>query len=151
MAHTYLDTLLTDRDKVRFHIGDTIDLTGDNESLTDNEVAYCLSEENDNVYRGAVLAAETLQARLRLKVTRTVGSLNTALREKIESLTEVIKQLKARAATTSVKVAAVGGVSSARNDATRSDSDYDKPAFTIGRDDYPGLAAIDDEEDDCCR
>jgi len=51
MAFTYTDTLLTDRDKVRFEIGDTITSSGPrpygstNSNFSDNEIAAVVTAE----------------------------------------------------------------------------------------------------------
>ena len=56
MAFTYLDTLATNRDKVRFRIGDTVEDAGprpDKRNFSDNEIAFLLSEEDSRV-NGAI-------------------------------------------------------------------------------------------------
>lgn len=56
MAFTYKDALSTNRDKVRFHIGDTQEDEGprpDKRNFSDNEIAFALSTEDDRV-NGAV-------------------------------------------------------------------------------------------------
>lgn len=48
MAVTYTDTLLTDRDKIRFNIGDTVENSGPKPSggnFSDNEIAGVLTSE----------------------------------------------------------------------------------------------------------
>jgi len=63
MAFTYFDTLLTDRDKLRFSIGDSKEDAGprpDNTNYSDGEIAFFLSEEDDRLNGAAALAFETL-------------------------------------------------------------------------------------------
>lgn len=48
MAVTYLDTLLTDRDKLRLNIGDTVENSGpkpNGGNFSDNEIAFILTDE----------------------------------------------------------------------------------------------------------
>jgi len=48
MTHTYSDALSSDRDKIRFRIGDTVQGAGprpDRRNFSDNEIAFVLSDE----------------------------------------------------------------------------------------------------------
>lgn len=52
MAFTYSDALSYDRDKVRFHIGDTQEDAGprpDKRNFSDNEIAFALDTEDDRI------------------------------------------------------------------------------------------------------
>jgi len=57
---TYDDNLSTDRDKVRFLIGDTDD---DNQMLSDNEIAFLLTQENSNLLLASASACEAIAAK----------------------------------------------------------------------------------------
>ena len=56
MAFTYSDALTTDRDKVRFRVGDTVQDEGprpDKRNFSNNEITFVLSEESSQV-NGAI-------------------------------------------------------------------------------------------------
>lgn len=55
----YDSTLSLDRDKVRFLVGDTDD---DNQMLSDSEIAFALSENNDGIYLASADLCEALAA-----------------------------------------------------------------------------------------
>jgi hypothetical protein len=57
---TYDDNLTTDRDKVRFLIGDTDD---DQQMLSDNEIAFILTQENNNLLLSASNACRAIAAK----------------------------------------------------------------------------------------
>lgn len=63
MSFTYSDALSTNRDKVRLHIGDTVENSGprpDKRNFSDNEVAFYLLEEDDRVNGAVAYAFEVL-------------------------------------------------------------------------------------------
>lgn len=65
MPFTYSDTLATNADKVRFHLGDTVQDTGprpDGRNFSDNEIAYFLSEESDKWEAAVAHGFEVLQS-----------------------------------------------------------------------------------------
>lgn len=64
MSYTYLDALTTNRDKVRFAIGNTVENTGPQPAranFTDNQITYALAQET-TVNGAAALLFETLTA-----------------------------------------------------------------------------------------
>ncbi len=63
MAFTYADTLLTARDAIRLHIGDSVSAKGprpDKRNFSDAEIAFFLSEEGDRVNGAIAHAFEVL-------------------------------------------------------------------------------------------
>lgn len=63
MTVTYSDTLATDRDKVRFYIGDTIVNEGkrpNHNNFSDSEIAFALSESGSGIAATVSLLFETL-------------------------------------------------------------------------------------------
>jgi len=74
MAFTYVDTVSTNRDKVRFLIGDTISAEA---HYTDDEIAFLLSTHT-TVFDAAIAAAELLAGRYahRSNYSRSVGDLS---------------------------------------------------------------------------
>jgi len=57
---TYDDNLSTDRDKVRFLVGDTDD---DNQMLSDNEITFLLTQEGDSFLLAAASGCEAIAAK----------------------------------------------------------------------------------------
>lgn len=57
---TYDSNLATDRDKIRFLIGDTDD---DHQMLMDNEIAFLLVQNGDDLYMTAAMSCETIAAK----------------------------------------------------------------------------------------
>jgi len=60
MMSQYDPSLPTDRDKVRFHVGDT---DNDNLMLSDDEVTFALTEKADNIYLAAASLCRSIAAR----------------------------------------------------------------------------------------
>lgn len=147
MAFTY--DITTDRGKVRARIGDVVDLTGVDESLSDAEVDYALSVCNSNIARTAVFALELLIAKLRVKVSRSTASISSSVREKVENA-EKLREMLLERSKTNKKVAYYGGSSDSRRESAAGDTDFIKPSFTIGRDDIQGAgqSVVDSWEDD---
>ena len=75
MAFTYLDTLATNRDRVRFYVGDTVESSGPKPAsgnFSDNEIAGLITTEGS--WQKAVAAAfETLAGEWSQYVDISVG------------------------------------------------------------------------------
>ena len=134
MSFTY--EISTDRGKVRLAIGDVIDMTTDNESLSDAEVDYALSLSSD-LDAAALRCCEWLVARLRHKIGSTAGGVSSNQREKIDGLETLRAILEKRIGKGRV-TAYFGGISEARVDSTASDTDFAEPRFKVGMDDLEG-------------
>ena len=120
MAFTY-DTS-TDRGKVRFAIGDTVDETARDESLTDAEVDLILASYTD-LHQAAIIACRRLMARLRKKITFSAGAVSAQMREKLDGLKETLESLKDEASGHSQMNAYAGMISQDEID----DHDEDRP------------------------
>jgi len=94
MAFTYVDTLSTNRDKVRFLVQDT-DST--RPLLTDDEIAFLIAEWAD-VYDAAANAADILAAKFAGKAdySKSVGdlSLNETFSSQASSYKELSKSIR---------------------------------------------------------
>lgn len=77
------DPSTSDRDAVRFIIGDV----GTPELLSDDEVDWCLGQEN-NIYLSAALACETIASALAKQIDKTVGDLSVQLSQKYDHYVE---------------------------------------------------------------
>jgi len=135
----------TDLAKVRLMIGDTVNETADDESLTDEEINYALSESN-SLIAAAIMCAEWLMGRLRKKIGRNVGSVSSNQREKIDGLEDLLEVLNAREAKGSELECYAGQVESSRNVSNDDDASFEQPSFKVGGMDNPSTS--DWETDD---
>lgn len=121
-------------DAVRLLVGDT----GTSPDLTDNAIAYFLSEEGGNVLRAAARAAESLQGLYAKKAEeRRVGPLwLRSFSDKSKKYAALAKSLWARAASGSAAPYA-GGISVSDKNARVRNSDRVKPAFRRQMMSYP--------------
>lgn len=88
MSFTYAGPSNSDRDAVRFTIGDTDE---DNYLFEDDELDYLLNEENNSIVGAAAAACEILSTRFARKVNRTLdGTIS-------ESLSQLSKAYKIQA------------------------------------------------------
>ena len=143
MTWTYSgDPSASSRDAVRFLLRDTSGSTAV-ATLADEEIAWLLTENGDNVYFAAVDAAGELGAKYASLVqTKTVGSLSITYASRAQSFKDLAKSLKDRAgAHTTIKPFS-GGISKADKSDNRSDDDWNQPNFSIGMDDYPGITYV---------
>ena len=124
--HTYTqDPALTDRDKVRFLVGDTDE---SNRLLTDAEVAWLISEE-PNVYLAAASAARSLAAKFAVLVDKAVGDLRISYSKRNDHYAKLAASLNARG-NVRVPVPYAGGTSIDDKRAQVLDTDRAKPAFS---------------------
>jgi len=144
MAFTY--DISTNRGKVRLSIGDTVDKTDDDESLTDAEVDYALELTSD-VAAAAVRAAEFLLGKLRNKIDSSASGITASQSQKVTQLETLLARLEARAARGGMTVYA-GGISDSRRQTNQQDTDYPQPSFSVGQDDYPGTGVATGDDDD---
>jgi hypothetical protein len=126
----------TDLAKVRLAIGDTVDYTTDDESLTDEEIQVSL-DATTSVAQAAILALEHLIGKLRRKVDRSVASVNSSQGQKLTAALDLLKILRRRGALGQELVACAGGLSIDRADDAAADDDYPEAAFSVGGDDMP--------------
>lgn len=93
MAWTYGgDPTASDRDKVRFLVGDTDEA---DPQLTDSEIDACLAE-GGSPYRAASLAAGALAARFTRQVSKSIGQISIQAAERAKSYTVLALSLRKR-------------------------------------------------------
>ena len=130
MTWTYSgDPASSNRDAVRFLIRDT------NESdqlLSDEEIAWLLSQNGSNVYKAAVAGAFTVSASFSDQaVTKTVGALSLSYQARSENYKNIARDLKAQYGVVGATFAPfASGISRDDKETQESDTDWDKPAFT---------------------
>ena len=127
----------SDRDAVRFLIGDTDDT---DQKVSDEEIAYLLTQ-NGNVFKASAMAARGISANYSAKVKeKMVGDLRITYIDRAKGYEELATRLEAQAASGTVLALApyAGGISVDDKATQVADSDWDTPAFWRGQFDYPG-------------
>lgn len=123
MTWTYTDPSTSNRDAVRFAIGDT-DST--DPLVTDEEIAYLLTSLG-SVASAAVAACEHLAMKFAREVDRQVGNLRLSSSQRSKQFAELAVMLRRRFAVTGIPYA--GGLSIAGKLTNAADSDRVKPRF----------------------
>ena len=112
MTFTYTQTLLTDRDKIRFAIGDTTEDSGvlpGGSNFSDEELAGLVTQEGS--WEGAVLACfNSLSARYGKLVDFAVGQRRESLSQAAESFRKQAEDWKKKHGLTSTSVGTRGMV-----------------------------------------
>lgn len=123
MTWTYTESPATsDRDWVRFEIGDT-DTT--DQLLSDEEIASLITDRGSKE-AAALAAAEGLAAQFARKVTKAVGDLRINYSDLAKQYRELAKSLKTKAGLRKARPIA-GGISISRKDTVEADTDRVKP------------------------
>lgn len=143
MTWTYSgDPSASNRDAVRFLIGDTVDTSP---LLSDEEIAWLLTQHG-NIYFAAAGAAEVAASGFSNAAgygavkTKTVGSLSISYAEdeaRAKEFRTLSKSLKVRGALSGGIIAYSGGISKSDKEALLSDTDWDRPWFSRGMHDNP--------------
>jgi len=92
-----MSTSLTDKDKVRFYIGDT---DTNDQLLQDEEINFLLTETS-NILLAASHAAKALAAKFSRQADKTVGDLRISLSQKAQTYMALAADLEIRALTSS--------------------------------------------------
>lgn len=138
------DPSANDRDEVRFLVGDT-DTT--DQLVTDEEIAYSVSDEATN-YNAAAKIARAIAAKFSRKVDKSVGDLKQAYSQRVKQYLELAERLEGEAVGRTAKAYA-GGISKSDKETVEEDSDRVEPAFEIGMHDPEGeLHEINREPED---
>ena len=137
MTWTYIDPNDTDRDQVRFLVGDT---DSSDQLVTDEEIAWSLT--NGGVYAAAAQIANAIASKFARKVTFAEGDLKVQLSDRVKHYSSLSKDLKRQSATRSVTPYA-GGISVSDKESVKEDTDRVKPRFSRGQFNNPS----EDEED----
>lgn len=132
------DPTNTPRDAIRTLLGDTDE--DDPAPLTDEEIAFFLEENGDNIYRTAAACAAKLAAYYARQVDYSSSKLSVKASQRSALYAETEHRLLRQAEEGSrgfVSVVAPG-LSRTSKAARRADTDAVQPVFEIGMDDMPG-------------
>lgn len=123
------------RDAVRLLVGDN-DQT--DQQTSDEEIAFNLSEQGDNVYEAAALTAWQLSGKYSRQADLSYDSVKESLSQKSKQYLELATRLERRADKSSgMGVPSAGGVSIDAMDDADDDTDRPEPAFERGQFRHP--------------
>lgn len=126
MTWSYDDSLPTDRDKVRFRIGDT----DSEEELLSNETLDALLVIRDDVVLASIDAVQAILAKFAREIDRQALGLGGPRSQKTTHYENLLKVLRAEADKGSTGVF-YGGATIAEKDAALADTTKPRPPFRI--------------------
>src|SRR5690606_25432890 len=118
------DPSSTDRDAVRFLIGDT---DTDDPQVSDEEIDYLLTSHG-SVNAAALGAARAILARYSRLVDKSVGDLRLSYSQRVSGYKTLVASLQQRVAM-AVATPFAGGLSKSQKESVEDDSDRVEPAF----------------------
>lgn len=127
MTFSYSTSLTTNKDKVRFRIGDT---DSNRPLLSDEEISAVLASK-PAVLPSAFECVEAILAKIARDVDRNAAGISSSRSQSFNHYLELRSKL-AREMTTESEMF-VGGLSKAAKQSFESDSDFVKPSFGIGQ------------------
>ena len=132
MAWTYDSLIKTDRDQVRFIIGDT---NADDPQLEDGEIDFLLTAEG-TVSGAAVAACRALVAKYARLCDKWVGDLKILASQKQLHYSRLLETLQTPSGASALRaIPSAGGISVSQKTEYESDTDRVQPAFRRGMDD----------------
>lgn len=134
----------SDKDKVRFLVGDT---DTNDRLVEDEEINWALSEY-PSVYVAAAEICEAIAAKFARKVDQSVGDLRISFSKQSDQYSKKAAQLRRKSSILNVKPYA-GGISVSDKETVRENSDRVDPSFTRGMDDYDSVSNPDDPKRLC--
>jgi hypothetical protein len=137
------DPAASHTDGVRFLLGDT---NSADQQLRDEEIAFVLLIENDDIYRAAARGAEALAAKYARAITKKIGSAWLESEKKAQHYRDLAKQLWYSAGVGSV-VPWVGSISQAVKQVQENNEDNVSPFFTRETGDYPNTMPIGTQQE----
>lgn len=133
MSWSYSDSLSTDRDKLRFKIGDV----DTNDQLLSNELLDALLAEQADPTLAAIAAVEGILAQFARDIDRQALGLGGSRSQKTQFYRDLLKELRSQAARSSTS-AFFGGGSVSEKETIQDDSDNPLTPFRLGQFDNPG-------------
>src|SRR5688572_3442242 len=144
MTFTYDPGLATDRDRVRFLIGDTVAPA----IVQDEEITGILTMQS-GVYSSAAAICRSLAARYSRLADIARDDVRKSQSQIAKAFADRARDLETQASSvvggTLIPVPYAGGISISDKDAQLDDTDRVVPIFTRDGDDFPGIPAWDSE------
>jgi len=133
------------RDAVRVLIGDT---DTNDQLVTDEEIAFFLSEANDVVYMAAARAARQLEALFARKADTSLDEVSVEYGEISDRFAKLAVRLESDSARFSggLGVPIAGGIRRGSMDDAEEDDDRVRPAFRVNQFNNPPDASLDEED-----
>lgn len=131
MTFSYDTSLSTDRDKVRFRIGDT----DSNRELLSNEEINAVLTAKPAVMPASLECVDAILAKIARDVDRNAAGITSSRAQAFNHYLELKKRLQQEMLTEAEMF--VGGLSKAAKQTFEEDSDFVKPSFDIGQFDNP--------------
>jgi len=130
------DPANSDRDAVRFLVGDTCEA---DPLLQDAEVDFVISEQTTNEL-AAAYCLRALAARFSRQVTKKIGDVSVNCSDLAKAFAERADELDPNGITKNVPLAlpSFGGLSIDEKDSLAEDEDAVQPSFSRGMNDMPG-------------
>lgn len=129
-------------DAVRLKIGDTSLTTA---LVSDNSIAYFLTEAGNDIIGAAILAARALQAYYSNEANFENSKLKVWASQRALAFAKLVDDLKADQAATGGSLF-IGGTSIADRDALDADTDAPPTAFGVGQDDISDADTWNDDD-----
>tara|TARA_R100000808_G_C2073073_1_gene99790 strand:+ start:93 stop:524 length:432 start_codon:yes stop_codon:yes gene_type:complete len=143
MSFAYSTSLATNKDKVRFRIGDT---DSNRPLLSDEEINAVLTSK-PAVLPASIECVDAILAKIARDVDRNAAGITSSRSQAYNHYLELRKKLEREMVTESEMF--VGGLSKAAKKTFEDDSDFVKPSFGIGQFDNPQAGPEDTTGDDC--
>lgn len=136
---TYVDTLVTVRDQLRFLVGDNDPA---DQLVSDGEVAWA-SSQDANIYLAAVTLCQAIAAKFARQADTAIGDVKVSLSQRAIAYKARAAELMIAAAQSVPGIPYAGGISVGDKTGNEQDSDRLVPSFTRRAGDDPVIAATD--------
>lgn len=137
MNWSYEDGLPTDKDMVRFLVGD---INSSDKLVSDDAIEMLLASLED-VYQAAAMICDSLVSRFARVSTITIDGFTVKGADRAEQFRTQAANLRrtsANSAAGALGVPFVGGATVSDVEAAREDTSRVQPKFEVGQDDFPG-------------
>lgn len=136
------DPASTSKDTVRFYVQDTVSA---DQQVSDEEITFLLTDENEDVLRAAARTAEAISAKYARQVDKTVGGLQLSAGRRQQKYADLAKQLWTRANAVGAGIPSpyAGGISQSDKDEQEADTDRVEPAFTRHMQEFDQYPEVD--------
>jgi len=149
---SYTDPSASDKDAVRFLVGDT---SSADPQVTDEEIDWSLTQHSKIRYAAALVCRALAAKYSKCAVSVSIGDISTSNAAAVaKEYAERAKELDPSGITkgTAIVLPKFGGLSISEKETLAGDTDAVQPSFSRGMDDYPGgpgdgVKTGEDEED----